>query len=131
MAVSVNWGTGVITVPQADLTLISGVIYEMDVDWFRLQLKALEDDEAGMAYPNTHSHNTELELAGVTYARSVEILSPYTVTFENGSYRVNLVGANNNIVDVLNYNSVQVVPSNSAGLIAADFLTVPKFLALK
>jgi len=151
MALSINWATKVITVPQADLTLVSGVIYEHDVDAFQRELSDILDSEEGAPQLPTHKHNTELVLAGVTYARSVEIINGYTVTYENGSYRVNLTGANNNIIDVLNYNSVQVVPNNSAGLISSGSavtaqdildiaeeiltdgraLTVPKFIALK
>jgi len=137
MALSINWATKVITVPQADLTLVSGVIYEHDVDAFQRDLSDILDSEEGAPQLPTHNHNTELVLAGVTYVRSVEIINGYTVTYENGNYRVNLVGANNNIIDVLNYNSVQVVPNNSAGLVSnatpeqiagallkADFATV-------
>ena len=102
MAISVDWGTKVITVPQADLTLITGTLYELDTDTFRLALKALEDDEYGMAHDDTHTHNTEVTVAGVTYARFIEIINGYSVTFENGSYSVRLAGSNNNIFDVEN-----------------------------
>jgi len=42
------------------------------------------------------------------------------VTFEDGSYAVNLVGANSNISDITNLNSVSVRAANSAGLIDSD-----------
>lgn len=120
MAISINWATLVISVPQADLTLVSGTLYELDVDVFRLALKDLEDSEAGMAFPATHRHNTAVTLSGVTYARTVEIINGYTVTFEDvGSpYTVRMVGANHNIADVTNYTSeVSLIVGNSAGLI--------------
>ncbi len=121
MAISIAWGTRIISIPQGDLTLVSGSIYSLDVDVFRLALKSLEDDEEGMPYPRTHNHNTEVTIAGVTFARTVEIINDYTVTFEDGQYTVLLAGANNNLFDVaggiLNQNQVQIVPSNSAGLI--------------
>lgn len=116
MAISINWGTKVISVPKADLTLISGTLYELDTDWFRLQLKDLEDSDPGMAYLDTHIHKTESVLSGVTYARIFEIINGYTVTFEDGNYAVNLVGTNNNILDVTNRNQVGVGSGNSAGL---------------
>lgn len=124
MAISVNWATGVITVPQADLTFISGTLYEMDTDVFRLALKALEAGVEGMPFADTHAHNTEVTVAGTTFARTVEILAPYSVTFTpNSQWSVRLVGSNNNIFDVengvLNQNQVQVIPGNSAGLIKA------------
>lgn len=120
MAISINWGTKVITVPQSDLTPLGGSLYELNVDTFRMSLKDLEDDVEGMTFPDTHQHNTEVELGGVTYARFVEIINGYTITFEDGQYAVNLVGANNNILDVANVNSVSLRSSNSAGLVTVD-----------
>jgi hypothetical protein len=66
----------------------------------------------------THRHNTEVLLGGVTYARVVEIISGYTITFEDGQYAVNLTGANSNIGDVVNVNQVSIRSANSAGLIS-------------
>lgn len=120
MAITIDWGTKVISVPQADLTLISGSLYELDVDSFRLTLKDLEDDEDGMPFLRTHNHNTEVTLAGVTFARTVEIINGYTITFEDAQYRVRLAGANNNISDVTNVNQVSLIVQNSAGLITVS-----------
>ena len=125
MAISIDWGTKVITIPQADLTHVTGSLYELDTDWFRLQLKSLEDDEEGMAFPDTHRHNTEVTVAGVTYARTIEIINGYSITFEDTSalYTVRLAGSNNNMFDVengiLNQNDVQIISTNSAGLVNA------------
>ena len=123
MAVSINWATQVISVPQADLTFISGTLYELDTDWFRLQLKDLEDSSDGMAFLRTHKHNTEVTILGTTFARVIEIINGYSITFEDLPYTVKLVGSNNNFFDVdggiLNRNQVQVVSTNSAGLIAS------------
>lgn len=117
MAVSCDWPSGVIFVPKADLTPLGGSLYELDADWLRLSLKDLEDDEAGIVWPKTHNHNPPVMLGGVTFARQIEILAPYTLTFEDGIYGVNVVGANTNLADVLNRNSVSVATANSAGLI--------------
>lgn len=115
--ISINHLTKVIFVPQADLTPVSTGLYELDVNDFRLWLKDLEDDEAGIALPTTHRHNTEVTLGGVTLARTVEIINGYSITFQDGQYAVRLVGANNNIADVLNVNQVSLRSNNSAGLI--------------
>ena len=117
MSVSIDWATRIISVPQADLTPLGGSLYEMDTDWFRLQLKDLEDNYDGITNPDTHSHNTTVLLGGIEYARIIEIINGYTVTFEDGQYAVNLVGSNNNIADVTNINQVSIRPNNSAGLI--------------
>lgn len=151
MAITINWATKVINVPKADLTLIQSnptEIREMDVDWFRLQLKDIEDNVEGQPFTDTHRHNTEVTLGGLTLARVVEILAPYTITFEDGQYAVNLVGANNNVADRTNVNQVSVRTNNSAGMITTTVnsgsglsteehdqlmktLTVAKFLGLK
>jgi hypothetical protein len=119
MAISITWGTKVIYVPKADLTLIqaSPEIRELDLDWFRLELKDLEDGEEGMCFPDTHRHVTETTLAGLTYARIVEIINGYTVEFEDGQYTVNCVGANHNVSDVKVANQVSLIINNAAGLI--------------
>ena len=118
MAISVNWLTRVINVPQADLTFISGSLYELDVDAFRLTLKDLEDNEEGILFQDTHQHNTEVTVGGVTLARVFEIINDYTVTFEDGQYTVRCVSANHNISDVKNVNQVSLIIGNTAGLIA-------------
>jgi hypothetical protein len=116
LAISVNWVTKVITVPQADLTLISGTKYSLDVDAFRLELKSLESSEEGMPFDDTHQHNTEVVLSGVTYARFFILINGYTVEFEDGQYTVISSGANHNISDFLVENQVALVTQNSAGL---------------
>lgn len=121
MAIYINWTTFTIHVPKADMTLVQSYPFEirqLDVDEFRLALKNLEDSAAGMVYPNTHNHNAPITVGGVTLARVVEVLSPYTITFEDGQYAVNLYGGNNNISDKTNLNQVSVRSANSAGLIS-------------
>ena len=139
---TVDWATRVITIPQSFLTSLGGSNYALDTDTFRLALKDIEDSE-GIGFPDTHRHNTAVSLGGVTYARTLEIINGYTITFENGTYSVALQGSNNNILDVTNLNYVSVRSSNSAGLVSAggltsgqaeqlgNTLTVSKFLALK
>jgi len=123
MAFTINPITHVIFIPQADLTLVSGTLYNHDTEAFRLELKSWEDSEEGIIQPKTHDHNTQVTIAGTTYARAIEILPPYSIEYEDGQYTVILVGSNNNIFDVasgiLVQNQVQVIPTNSAGLIVS------------
>ena len=119
MAVTIDWGTRIIYVPRNDLTLVQTVpseIRSMDLNWFRVQLKNLEDSEVGMIYPDTHKHNSEVSLGGLTYARVIEMINDFTITFEDGQYAVNLVGANSNVADKVNVNQVSVRSANSAGM---------------
>jgi hypothetical protein len=119
MAISVNSDTRIITIPQADLLFVSGVLYELDVNAFRLELKDWEDDPENMGMLDTHLHNTEVTLSGVTYARIFQVINGYTVTFEHtgGAYTVRCSGANHNLADVTNFDTeVSLIIGNSAGL---------------
>jgi hypothetical protein len=120
MAITVNRLTKVISVPQADLTFVSGTLYELDTDWFRLQLKAIEASVEGMPFEDMHEHIASYTVAGTTYFKKIEIINGYSVEFTPDSqWSVRLVGSNNNIFDIesgiLVQNQVQVIPSNSAG----------------
>jgi len=130
--ISITWGTKVIYIPKSYLgDPISGTLYELDTDAFRLDLKSLEDDEEGMPFPDTHSHNTEVSVAGVTLARVIEIINGYSIEFEDDYYSVRLVGSNNNMFDIqsgiLVQNKVQVIPGNSAGLISSTAIEYASF----
>ena len=122
MPITINWATKVIYIPQSELTFVGGTVYELDVDAFRLALKNIEDGDEGMGFPDTHRHNTAVTLSGVTYARTFEIINGYTVTFEDTGlhYTVRFTGANHNIADVTNHNSVNLVVGNAAGLISVS-----------
>lgn len=118
--IAVDWATKIISIPKADTTLLQLnpiEIRELNLDTFRLALKSLEDSKEGMPFLDTHRHNTTVTIGGVTLARVIEIINGYTVTLEDGAYAVNLAGANSNVGDVLNLNTVQVRSANSAGLI--------------
>lgn len=122
MALTLDPATKVISIPQADLTLVVGTLYELDTDAFRKNVFDLLASEAYIWMPDAFVHNTEVTVAGVTYARFVEFVNGYSVEFENLTYSVRLAGSNNNIFDVENgilvQNLVQVIAQNSAGLIA-------------
>jgi len=124
LVISIDWATKVIYVPKSYLTFVSGTLYELDTNQFRLDMRDLEDDVEGMANLRTHKHNTAVTVAGTTFARTIEIINGYSITFEDGAYSVRLVGSNNNFFDIdngiLNYNGVQVIPTNSAGLIVTS-----------
>jgi len=121
---TVAWDTRIIQVAKIDpeMTLVQAgppEIYECDVDALRLALKDLEDGE-GIVEPDTHRHNTEVTVGGVTLARVVEFINSYQVEFETGQYAVNLVGANTNLSDVAVVNQVSIRSGNTAGLIVGE-----------
>lgn len=123
MAISIDFPTKVITVNQADCTLVSGTLYSLDTEGvFRAQVIALLDDEEGMPFPRAIDHQTSYTVFGVTYARKIEVINGYSVTFlPDTDWSVLLEGSNNNLADIdsgiLNKNSVLPIPGNSAGLI--------------
>lgn len=129
--ITVEWGTRTIFVPRSETTLVQSMpseVRELDLELFRRALKDAEDEEDGISYPDTHTHNTTVSVGGLTLARVVQIINDYTVTFEDGIYSVNVFGGNTNMGDVLNRNSVGVNFSNSAGLIVQSetvTVTVP------
>jgi hypothetical protein len=130
MAITIDWLTKIISVPRADMTLIQSTpteIRELDLNWFRLELKDIEDSEDGMSFLDTHRHNTEVTLGTLTFARVIELINGYTVTFEDGQYAVNLVGANSNVGDNANVNQVSIRSNNSAGLISSPTIEYSSF----
>ena len=124
MAITVNWATDqVINIPKADMTLVQLTPVEvrrLDTDAFFRTLKDLESSAEGMPWPNTQRNNSPVTLGGITYARVLEIIDPYSITFEDGQYVVELTGSNNNIIQKTNPNQVSIQGNNSAGLIQTE-----------
>jgi len=118
MAYDVDWIAKVITIPVGDLTLISGTHYSLSMQDFHMEIRRLEwEFDDGLWAPQILEHtNTRLDFVGANYAPFDEIINGYTVEFGAGPTRVDLLGSNNNIVDVLIPTGISVVPSNSAGL---------------
>lgn len=122
MAYSVNWLTKVITIPKADTEWVSTTpdVRKLSATTLWENLRSLEDDPEGMPYPQIVKNTTPVTLAGVTFARQVEIINGYTLTFEDGLYAVDIYGGNTNVADVTNRNQVSVRTANSAGLVVVD-----------
>ena len=104
MAISIDYATKVISVPQADLTFVSGTLYTLDSDQFRKDVMDILAAENHIWMPDAFSHNTEVTVAGTTYARTLEFINGYSIQFENtgAAYTVRIEGSNNNIFDVEN-----------------------------
>ncbi|HMA78370.1 MAG TPA: hypothetical protein VKP88_04545, partial [Candidatus Paceibacterota bacterium] len=85
---------------------------------FVLDIKALESSEPGRVFPTIVNFTSTNSLSGTEFAALIDINDYYSITFEDGAYQLVLNGANSNITDVLNLNSVQVIPQNSAGLVS-------------
>jgi hypothetical protein len=120
MAYSVNWATKVITIPKADTTLVQSgppEIRELDVTDLWVALIDIQDSEAGIRFLDIVLNTPPHALAGVTFARELQIINGYTLTFEDGLWAVNIIGGNSNVADVTNKNMVSVNTANSAGFV--------------
>ena len=115
MAISLNQITKVIYVPKADTTLISGEIRSLDMEEFHDTLRTLEALPINDVFEVTHNHTRQGTLGGTTYPRRLEILAPWNVEFEDGQWRVRLLGGDSNIEDRQVVNQVSVSTFNSAG----------------
>lgn len=135
MAIDVDW-TGVDTnpyriyVPRADMPIIqvSPEIRSFDVAAFKTELGTLQAEVDGIMWTDTFIHKSETLLSGITYARFVEIIPPYTVEFEDGQYVVQSFGANHNVADVKIENQVGIIVQNSAGLINLNIPTLAEII---
>ena len=118
MSYSVNWVAKIISIPTSDLTLVSGTRYSLDMADFLAEVRRLEwEFTEGLWAPSILDHtNTRYDFAGANYAPFDDMLNDYTIQFTGVATRVDLLGSNNDIIDVLIPTGVSVVPSNSAGL---------------
>jgi len=116
---SIDWATYTINIARADMLLLQSnpiEVRQLDLTELHVALRALEDDALGMVHPSTHNYKGPTTISGVTLAQVVEVLDPYSVTFEDGQYAVNVTNGNSNIADKVNINNVGVRTANSAGL---------------
>lgn len=117
MSYAVNWLTKVISIPTSDLVWVSGTRYQLLMSDFLSETRRLEATPAdGLWAEQILDHTNAKTLAGATFAPFDEVINGYTIQFTGAATRVDLVGSNNNIVDVLIATGVALVPSNSAGL---------------
>lgn len=117
MAYSVDWVAQEITIPVSDLTLVSGTRYQLSLSDFHVELRRLESAfDDGLWAPQILDHtNPKLDFAGADYAAFDEVINGYVVLIGAGATRVDLIGSNNNILDVLVPTGVAVASFNSAG----------------
>lgn len=123
MTITIDPDTRVIRVQQSDLTFVSGTFYTQDTEAFRHAVGALMDDEMYIWLPQWVSRNAPVTVAGTTLAQSLTVINGFRIEYDDtpGAYSVQLEGSNNNFWSVgdgvLVQNLVQVIPTNSAGLI--------------
>ena len=119
-SITIDWVAKNIFVPKFYLTQLGPTSYLLDTATFKLDVNELMAEVDGMIYPDPIKHNSVVVLSGISYARVVEIINGYTITFEDGQYYVSLDGSNNNIADVKTLNQVSLIPNNAAGLVIVE-----------
>ncbi len=124
MALTVDYATLVWSVLQADLSFISGTLYDLDTNQLKLDMGLELASETGIWMPDSFVHNTEVTVAGTTFARTIEVVNGHSITLEDTmvAYSVRLINSNNNMFDIENSimnptGLVTVISTNSAGLI--------------
>lgn len=111
---SVDWITKIITVPQSDLTLISGTAYNLDVSQLLFLLRELNSSEEGIAQTVNGTLYSNTSPSDGT-PRVVKLVEGYTIQFENLLYSVDIINGNTNIRDVEIKNQVSVGTNNVSG----------------
>ena len=117
MSYTVNWTTKVITVPLADLTLISGSNYSLDAGDFWIEMRRLEASPADglWAEQAVEYINTQV-LSGITYSAIVKLINGYTWDTDTTNKNIFLIGFNSNLLDAfIPGNGISVLANNSAG----------------
>lgn len=132
MALTVDPATFVWSVLQADLTFISGTLYDLDTNQLKLDMGLELASEDGIWMPDAFIHNTEVTVAGTTFARTIEMINGHSITLEDtgGAYSTRMINSNNNMFDIensiLNPTAlVTVISTNSAGLVVSGSGVTP------
>ena len=127
MALTVDYSTAapwLITVPKADLALISGTQYELTVDNFWSLMTDFSDNEVNMARPELYSR---IPATSSTPSITTINLTYYQIEFEDGLYSVNIVNGNTNVREAEVKNQVSVNTNNTTGFIDQSILVHSTF----
>lgn len=122
MALSWDYINKIITVPRDDLTFVDPV-YECDTIWLMNQIRAEISDQQHIWVDDVYVRTPDIgPIVGTVYAGTLQLINNWKIQFlPDEQYSVLLLGSNNDLWDVgggkLVPNSVQVIPTNSAGLV--------------
>lgn len=119
MAITVDYTATpwLITIPQSDLTWISGTRYQITVDYLWQLLRDYSDGEEGQVRPSTYRR---IPATASTPAITEFNDNYYACQFENGAYSVDIINGNSNFRDVEVKNTVSVGTNNNTGFVGLD-----------
>lgn len=117
MAYSVDWVAKIITIPQGDLTFVSGNNYSLSMVDAHEELRRLEWAFAdGLWAPQILNFFETVTLSGIPKSPSIEVINGYTLDFTGSNYNVILSDYDNNFVDVyIPSNGISILGNNSVG----------------
>lgn len=122
MAITLDPALKRFSIPQADLTFVSGTLWTLDTDAVRKECWDLLSSEPYIWLQPCYDHNAEYTVLGVVYFRKVEWINGFSIVLENtgSAYSVSFEGSNNNMFDIENgilipTPLVTVIGNNSAG----------------
>ena len=119
MAYAVNWTTKVVTVPLADMTLVSGSNYALDAGDVWIELRRLEASPSDGLWADQIAEfvNTQV-LSGLSYSAILKMINGYTWDTDTTNKTISLLGINSNLLDVfIPGNGISVLANNSGGKI--------------
>ena len=134
MAITINYQTYVINVDKSETTFLginpqTGLeIRQLNVETFGKQLADIQDNSNDVWATTAFEYTGPKDVGGIQLAPVLLILNPYTVTFEDGQYAINLIGGNTNLQDFANVNQVSIRPSNSVGSTYNDAVNDQSYL---
>ncbi len=126
MTIAISHVSREIFIQQGDLTFVGGTFFKHDTEIFRNTINDYMDNEEFIYLPDPMFRKSPTTVAGTTLVQSIEIINGFNITYDPspGPYTVQLEGSNNNLWSVqdgvLNQNVVQVIPTNSAGLVISE-----------
>jgi len=126
MPVTVDWSTSpyLITIPQSELTLVSGTRYTITINYLWQLLRDFSDSEEATPFPVLYRRIP----ATASTPAITEFNDPaYAAEFEDGAYSVEFINGNTNFRDVEVKNSVSVGTNNTTGFIDPEFLELGLF----
>jgi len=117
VAYSVDWVAKIFTIPQSDLTFVSGNNYSLSLVDVHEEIRRLEwSFTDGLWAPRIANWFETVTLSGVSKTPSVEITNGYTFDFTGSNYNVILTDYDNNLVDVyIPSNGISILGNNSVG----------------
>lgn len=120
MAYSVDWGALVVTVRQADLTLVSPGVYELDIVTFWQNLHDIQDTLPAMGFARIMQG-----LPPTSFSPRGVVIDPddagWLIEFEDGQYEVQLVNGNSDVQSSRVQNQVSITSRVTTGASAAEF----------